>query len=55
MLDRLMRIAAFLVLAGFLGILLYRVPRFDLGGVLLITMIGVFWDFFVAPSSDKRH
>ena len=46
--DRLMQIAAFLVVAGFLGIVFYHVPRLDLGAVIVITLVGIGYDFFGA-------
>ncbi len=45
MTDRLMALAALAVLAGFLGILVWNVPHWDLVGVVLITMLLVIWDF----------
>ncbi|MGZ3218128.1 hypothetical protein [Paracoccus sp. T5] len=37
--DKLMAILAYIVLLGFLGILVWHVPRLDLGGVVLFTLI----------------
>jgi len=48
MTDRLMALLAFLILAGFLAILIWFVPRLDLGAVVAITLALVAWDFFVA-------
>ncbi|MCF3972606.1 hypothetical protein [Paracoccus salsus] len=39
MTDKIMAIVAYLVLLCFLGILLWHVPRLDLGGVLLFTLV----------------
>jgi hypothetical protein len=44
--DRLMQIFAFLVVAGFLGIVLVHVPRLDLGAAIGITLLGIAIDFF---------
>ena len=44
--DRLMGFLAFAVLAGFLGILIWYVPRLDLGTVIVLTLLFVAWDFF---------
>jgi hypothetical protein len=46
MTDRLMALFAFLVLAGFLGILVWYVPRVDLGAFVVITLLFVAYDFF---------
>ena len=40
------KLLAFAVLAAFLGILVWHVPRLDLGGVVLVTAALVAWDFF---------
>ena len=48
MTDRRLASLAFLVLAAFLGILVWKVPRLDLGAVVLITLAFVFYDFFLA-------
>lgn len=44
--DRMLAIAAFTVLFGFLGILVWFVPRLDLGMVVLITLVMTFYDLF---------
>ena len=49
--DRLMQIAAFLTVGGFLGIVFYHVPRLDLGAAIVITLIGVGYDFFGSSGS----
>jgi hypothetical protein len=46
MTDRILPIFAFAVLCGFLGILIWFVPRLDLGIVLLLTLLIVGYDFF---------
>jgi hypothetical protein len=48
MTDKLLALLAFGVLAAFLGILVWKVPRFDLGAVVLITLLFVGYDFFLA-------
>jgi hypothetical protein len=45
MLDRLMAILALAVLAAFLGILIWYVPRASLVGVVLVTYALVLYDF----------
>ena len=50
MTDRLMATFAFLVLAAFLSILIWFVPRLDLGAVIAVTLLLVAWDFFGARS-----
>lgn len=49
--DRLMQVAAFLVVAAFLGIVLYHVPRLDLGVAIAITLVAIGYDFFGPPGS----
>ena len=44
MTNRLVAVAAFLVLAGFLGILVWEVPRLDLGAVIGVTLLLVLVD-----------
>ncbi|WP_343082312.1 hypothetical protein [Ostreiculturibacter nitratireducens] len=46
MTDRLMSIFAFAILTAFLGILVWKVPRLDLGAVIAVTVALVAWDFF---------
>jgi hypothetical protein len=48
MTDTLLKTLAFLLLLGFLGILVAWVPRTDLGTIIGITVLLVAWDFFVA-------
>ncbi len=45
MLDRLLGVLALLVLCGFLGILLWKVPRLDLTAVIAITVLLAGVDF----------
>lgn len=45
MMDRLMALLALAVLAGFLGILVWKVPRVDLFVVVSITLFLAIWDF----------
>jgi hypothetical protein len=44
--QRNLMILAFLFLVAFLGILLWRVPRFDLGGVIAFTLLLAGYDIF---------
>ncbi|EYD72697.1 hypothetical protein [Limimaricola hongkongensis] len=46
MLNRIMTIVALAVFLGFLGILVWHIPRFDLGAVLAVTVALVLWDVF---------
>jgi hypothetical protein len=48
LIDRLLGFVAFAVLAAFLGILMWYVPRLDLGAVIVITLLFVAWDFFAS-------
>ena len=45
--DAIMRLLAYALLVGFLGILVWHVPRLDLGGVVLVTLICAGYDLFV--------
>lgn len=47
MLDRTLSIVGLLVLTGFLGILIWKVPRLDLGAVIALTLALVAYDFLV--------
>lgn len=44
--DTAMKILSFAILASFLGILVWFVPRFDLGGVVAVTLAFAAYDFF---------
>jgi hypothetical protein len=49
MMERTMALLALAILAGFLAILVWFVPRWDLGGVIAVTLALVVYDFFFAP------
>lgn len=51
--DRLMALLALVVLAGFLGILVWNVPHWDLILVVAITMLLVIWDFIGLLRKDE--
>ena len=53
MIDGLMRLVAFALLAGFLGILVWHVPRLDLGGVVLITLACAGYDLFAGTRRQR--
>ena len=53
MTDQLMRAAAFAALVGFLGILVYWVPRIDLTAVILLTVALGAYDLFFAGSRRR--
>jgi hypothetical protein len=56
MTDRLMSLFAFGLLVGFLGILVWFVPRLDLAAVCLVTLAFAAYDFFAfGPSLRKRR
>jgi hypothetical protein len=55
MTDRLMQIAAFLVVAGFLGIVVWHVPRLDLVAAISITLAGIAYDFFLSPDGRRKR
>jgi hypothetical protein len=46
--NRILPALAFVVLAGFLGVLLVAVPRLDLGAVILLTLVLAGRDLFGA-------
>lgn len=45
--ERILTIIAFLTLCGFLGVLIYKLPRLDLGIVVGITVAMAFYDLFI--------
>ena len=51
--NRLLALFAFVVLAGFLGILAFKVPSLDLVAVITLTILLVAYDF-VTSTSDKK-
>lgn len=53
MIDQVLRAAAFAALVGFLGILVYWVPRVDLAAVILLTLALAAYDLFFA--SGRRR
>lgn len=52
--NLLLRLLAFLTLAGFLLILLWKVPRVDLGVLIAITIALAAWDSFRGPPARRR-
>ncbi|HRY27380.1 MAG: hypothetical protein H6852_08360 [Geminicoccaceae bacterium] len=54
MTDRLMALAAFFTLFGFLGILIWNVPHWDLVLVVLITLLLVAWDFIATLGKQQN-
>ncbi|MDO5527919.1 MAG: hypothetical protein Q4F71_00810 [Paracoccus sp. (in: a-proteobacteria)] len=48
MVEMLMRVFAFAVLAGFLAILVYRLGRVDIAVVVGVTLLMAGWDLFVS-------
>ncbi|WP_454286865.1 hypothetical protein [Rhizobium arsenicireducens] len=53
--NRFLSIIAFLVLVGFVGILLLKVPRLDLAAMILLTVGMVGYDFFVYKDRSGDH
>lgn len=49
--NRILSLFAFLVLVGYLSILVWRVPRIDLATVIAITLLLALWDIY---SSARR-
>jgi hypothetical protein len=52
--DLSMRIFAYAVVVVFLGILLWYVPRIDLGAVIVLTLALAGYDFFGRPRPKGR-
>lgn len=50
--DIPLKLLAFAALVVFLGVLLWHVPRLDLGAVVGATVLLVAWDFF-APRRQR--
>lgn len=51
--EKMMAALAFLVLCGFLGILLWFVPRLDLGVVIATTLLLTGYDLFLHERRRK--
>jgi hypothetical protein len=54
MTDRLLAILAFALLALFLGVLIWYVPKLDLGVVCLATLALVAYDFFLSGGRRRN-
>ena len=54
MTDKIMALIAYAVLAVFLVTLLVYVPRLDLGGVVLLTLLLAGWDTLQVMRSHER-
>ena len=54
MMARVLSWVAFLLLAGFLGILWWEVPRIDLGAVIVITVALTVWDIVRGIDGSAR-
>lgn len=53
-LERALSVLSFLLLVGFLGVLIWRVPRLDLGAVAAITVLLCAYDLFVHRTDVRR-
>lgn len=51
--NLVLKLAAFLMLAVFLSVLLWKVPRLDLGALIAITLILAARDFFWKAGSSR--
>ncbi|MBM9596016.1 hypothetical protein [Roseitranquillus sediminis] len=49
--KHILPVFAILVLLGFLGILVWEVPRLDLGAVVAVTLLFAIWDL-LAPHDE---
>lgn len=54
MTDRILALFALIVLAGFLGVLLWKVQRIDLAIVIGITYVLAVWDFLTTKPTPLR-
>lgn len=54
MTDRLMALFAYAVMAAFLLILIWYVPRWDLGGVIALTLLLAGYDLWQVVRSHER-
>jgi len=45
--ERILTIIAFIILCGFLGVLIYKLPRLDLGIIVGLTVAMAFYDLFI--------
>jgi hypothetical protein len=54
MIERILTMAAFLTLVCFLGVLVYKVPRVDLGVVIGLTIVMAFYDLFIHRRSSNK-
>ncbi len=53
MIDQVLRAVTFAALVGFLGILVFWVPRIDLAAVILLTLALAAYDLFLAGSHRR--
>ncbi len=51
--ERILTIIAFLVLCGFLGVLVYKLPRLDLIVVIGVTALMAFYDLFIHTRASR--
>lgn len=52
--DRLVALFAFALLVGFVGILVWKLGRLDIGVVAGVTLLLVAWDFFGGGGHPAR-
>ena len=45
--ERILTIIAFIILCAFLGVLIFKLPRLDLGIVVGVTLLMAFYDLFI--------
>lgn len=55
MINRVVAVLAFLMLACFVGILLWYVPRLDLGAVIVITLVLAAVDLYRSAGERDRR
>ena len=51
----LLALLSILALGIFLGILVYKVPRLDLGLISLIAFLMCFYDFYLSIKTNEAH
>ena len=54
MTDKVLALVAYAVMAAFLVILLIYVPRYDLAGVVIVTLLLAGWDTLQVMRSHQR-
>ncbi len=51
--ERILTIIAINIFGGFLGVLVYKLPRLDLGIVIAIAALMAFYDLFIHKRTSR--